>query len=64
MYVIMLQAFAEISDDARSVILTSGTLSPMNTFQSELGAAFPIQLEASHVIGKSQVWAFHVIGKS
>ena len=32
MYVIMLQAFAEISDDARSVIVTSGTLSPMNTF--------------------------------
>ena len=52
----MLQAFAEVGEAARSVILTSGTLSPMSTFQSELGTAFPIQLEASHVVGHSQVW--------
>ena len=52
----MLQCFASLGKDVRSVILTSGTLSPMDSFQSELGTPFPIQLEANHVIGKSQVW--------
>lgn len=33
-----------------SVILCSGTLSPMDTFQSELGVKFDHQLEANHVI--------------
>ncbi|GAV02963.1 hypothetical protein RvY_13461-2 [Ramazzottius varieornatus] len=33
-----------------SVILTSGTLSPMTSFQSELDMPFKIQFEASHVI--------------
>ncbi|KAL7751355.1 hypothetical protein RI367_003215 [Sorochytrium milnesiophthora] len=42
---------------ARSVILTSGTLSPMDSFTSELEAPFPIQLEADHVIGMNQTWA-------
>ena len=28
----------------------------MDSFQSELAVPFPIQLEANHVIGKSQVW--------
>ncbi|CAB4000410.1 Fanconi anemia group J, partial [Paramuricea clavata] len=48
--------FSEISQESRSVILTSGTLSPMSTFSSELGCKFPIQLEANHVVGSSQVW--------
>lgn len=39
-----------------SVILTSGTLSPMETFQSELGVRFDHQLEACHVISDKQVW--------
>ncbi|KAK7481564.1 hypothetical protein BaRGS_00027213, partial [Batillaria attramentaria] len=38
----------------RSVILTSGTLSPMDSFQSELGLPFPVVLEANHVIKDSQ----------
>lgn len=38
-----------------SIVLTSGTLSPMGSFSSELGVKFSIQLEASHVISKSQV---------
>ncbi|KAL8591949.1 hypothetical protein ACOMHN_020427 [Nucella lapillus] len=38
----------------RSVILTSGTLSPMESFQSELAQPFPITLEANHVIPDSQ----------
>nr|CAB3226220.1 Fanconi anemia group J protein homolog [Phallusia mammillata] len=40
----------------RTVVLTSGTLSPMSSFSSELGVDFPIRLEAPHVIPDSQVW--------
>ncbi|KAM4048052.1 Fanconi anemia group J protein isoform 2-T2 [Anomaloglossus baeobatrachus] len=49
-------AFSELSGNARCIVLTSGTLSPMGSFSSELGVKFSIQLEASHVIQKSQVW--------
>ncbi|KAM7443565.1 Fanconi anemia group J protein [Porites harrisoni] len=48
--------FSELGSQARCIILTSGTLSPMDTFSSELGVKFPIQLEANHVIANSQVW--------
>ncbi|CAJ0926515.1 unnamed protein product, partial [Ranitomeya imitator] len=48
-------AFSELSGNARSIVLTSGTLSPMGSFSSELGVKFSIQLEASHVIQKSQL---------
>uniref|UniRef100_A0A8D8SD65 DNA 5'-3' helicase n=1 Tax=Cacopsylla melanoneura TaxID=428564 RepID=A0A8D8SD65_9HEMI len=48
--------FADIRDSARSVILTSGTLAPVDSFQSELGTQFPIKLEANHVIDKDQVF--------
>ncbi len=33
-----------------SVILTSGTLSPLDSFATELGSDFPIRVEAPHVI--------------
>ncbi|KAF9183665.1 Fanconi anemia group J protein [Haplosporangium sp. Z 767] len=49
--------FRPLSMSARSVILTSGTLSPMDSFASELQTSFPIQLEADHVVDRSQVWA-------
>ncbi|XP_063311363.1 Fanconi anemia group J protein [Pelobates fuscus] len=49
-------AFSDLSDAARTIVLTSGTLSPMDSFSSELGVKFSIQLEANHVIHKSQVW--------
>ncbi|XP_061073345.1 Fanconi anemia group J protein [Conger conger] len=49
-------AFSDLSGSVHSIVLTSGTLSPMGSFSSELGLPFPIQLEASHVINKSQVW--------
>ncbi|XP_068173823.1 Fanconi anemia group J protein isoform X2 [Antennarius striatus] len=49
-------AFSDLSDSVKSIVLTSGTLSPMGSFSSELGVKFSIQLEASHVINKSQVW--------
>ncbi|RDD47463.1 Fanconi anemia group J protein [Trichoplax sp. H2] len=47
-------AFDDIGPAAHSVILTSGTLSPMNSFSSELGLAFSIRLEAAHIINYSQ----------
>lgn len=48
--------FKEINENCKSVILTSGTLSPMDSFASELSMPFPIKLEATHVIDRSQVW--------
>ncbi|XP_029637860.1 Fanconi anemia group J protein homolog [Octopus sinensis] len=39
----------------RSVIITSGTLSPMVSFQSELEFPFSVRMEARHVIPPSQV---------
>lgn len=49
-------AFSDVSSKVRSIVLTSGTLSPMDSFSSELGVKFSIQLEANHVIRNSQVW--------
>ncbi|XP_031728340.1 Fanconi anemia group J protein [Anarrhichthys ocellatus] len=49
-------AFSDFSRSVHSIVLTSGTLSPMSSFSSELGVKFSIQLEANHVINKSQVW--------
>ncbi|KAF1789930.1 P-loop containing nucleoside triphosphate hydrolase [Phytophthora cactorum] len=43
-------AFSDVASQARSVILTSGTLSPMESFAGELGVDFPIRLEANHVV--------------
>eukprot|EP00889_Picochlorum_renovo_P005649 jgi/Picre1/32679/NNA_008025.t1 len=40
----------------RSILLTSGTLSPMGSFAQELGIEFPVRLENPHVIDQSQVW--------
>lgn len=48
-------AFSRLASAARSIILTSGTLSPMDSFASELGVPFSIKLEAPHVIAPSQV---------
>lgn len=43
---------------ARSVILSSGTLSPMDTFATELATGFEQKLEALHVIdSQKQIWA-------
>ncbi|XP_077396793.1 Fanconi anemia group J protein isoform X2 [Festucalex cinctus] len=49
-------AFSDLSGTMHSIVLTSGTLSPVGSFSSELGVKFSIQLEANHVINKSQVW--------
>lgn len=42
--------FAPLAAKTHSVILTSGTLSPLESFAGELGVAFPQRLEANHVI--------------
>ncbi|KAK9302351.1 hypothetical protein QLX08_005611 [Tetragonisca angustula] len=49
--------FTPLAQNARSIILASGTLSPTATFQSELGTSFPHVLKTSHVIPKEQVYA-------
>ncbi|KAM4844620.1 Fanconi anemia group J protein [Thomomys bottae] len=49
-------AFSDINGKVRTIVLTSGTLSPMKSFSSELGVTFSVQLEANHVINNSQVW--------
>ena len=51
-------AFVPIATAAHSIVLTSGTLSPMHAFAGELGCPFPIRLEAPHVINtKRQLWS-------
>ncbi|XP_062897504.1 regulator of telomere elongation helicase 1 isoform X4 [Mobula hypostoma] len=40
----------------RSIILTSGTLSPLSSFTSEMQIPFPVRLENPHVIDKHQIW--------
>ena len=46
----------EMRKRTRSIILTSGTLSPLSSYQSELGIDFKITLEANHVIPPDRVW--------
>ncbi|XP_023215127.1 Fanconi anemia group J protein homolog isoform X2 [Centruroides sculpturatus] len=49
-------AFSKFKDEIHSIVVSSGTLSPMMTFQSELEVEFPISLEANHIVSKSQIW--------
>ncbi|KAJ1934497.1 hypothetical protein FBU59_005677, partial [Linderina macrospora] len=49
--------FKEIAEKSRSVILTSGTLSPLSSYASELQVDFMSTLEANHVIGPDRCWA-------
>lgn len=41
---------------AHSIIVASGTLAPLGSFQSELGIPFQITLEANHVINSENLW--------
>lgn len=41
----------------RSLILTSSTLTPFNSFIAELGVQFPIQFTSDHVIEAHQKFA-------
>lgn len=45
-----------VEEGSKCVILTSGTLSPLSSFASELQVPFPVQLENPHIIKKNQVW--------
>ncbi|XP_044068758.1 LOW QUALITY PROTEIN: regulator of telomere elongation helicase 1 [Siniperca chuatsi] len=40
----------------RCIILTSGTLSPLTSFTSEMRIEFPVSLENSHVIERDQIF--------
>ncbi|XAR50624.1 DNA helicase [Bertholletia excelsa] len=39
-----------------SIILTSGTLSPVDSFAQEFKLEFPVRLENPHVISANQIW--------
>merc|ERR1719507_2612241 len=43
-------SFETFKEETRSIVLTSGTLSPMASFSSELDVNFALRLEANHVI--------------
>lgn len=47
--------FRDMEKLTRSIILTSGTLSPLSSFSSELGVKFTHLLEAPHVIEDDQI---------
>ena len=46
-------AFKTLAKTTRTLVLTSGTLSPLSTFAGELGVEFAQTLEASHVCNTS-----------
>ncbi|XP_033609304.1 Fanconi anemia group J protein isoform X2 [Cryptotermes secundus] len=48
--------FRPIADVVRSIVLTSGTLAPLVTFNSELGTTFANELQALHIIDENQLW--------
>ncbi|XP_064420674.1 regulator of telomere elongation helicase 1 isoform X2 [Latimeria chalumnae] len=45
-----------VKQGVRSIILTSGTLSPLSSFTLEMQIPFPVCLENPHVIEKHQIW--------
>jgi Rad3-related DNA helicase len=51
-------AFEDIKKVTRTIIITSGTLSPMNTLQADLNTNFNFahQISALHVVSRSNVW--------
>ncbi|KAL2612609.1 hypothetical protein R1flu_024301 [Riccia fluitans] len=51
---IAMEEFARMG--VRSVILTSGTLAPLDSFAIELNLPFNVRLENPHVIDASQIW--------
>ncbi|KAI9504346.1 helicase C-terminal domain-containing protein [Coemansia spiralis] len=46
--------FSEIASVSRSIVLTSGTLSPLDSYASELQTEFASTLEANHVVDSSR----------
>ena len=54
---------ALVKQEVHNVIITSGTLCPLDSFEIELGIPFPIKLQNSHVIKKHQL-NISIIGSS
>ena len=54
-------SFSAFKDGAKSVILTSGTLSPLNGFQGELEMEFPNIYEGVHVIDMKKQICAHAV---
>ncbi|XP_021298609.1 regulator of telomere elongation helicase 1 isoform X2 [Herrania umbratica] len=52
---IAMQEFSKMG--VASIVLTSGTLSPLDSFAQELKLDFPVRLENPHVISSDQIWA-------
>ncbi|KAJ2799028.1 hypothetical protein H4S07_005548, partial [Coemansia furcata] len=52
--------FSEIAAQARTIVLTSGTLSPLDSYASELHVKFSSTLEANHVIDPQRFRALTV----
>ncbi|KAJ2866520.1 hypothetical protein GGH94_001488 [Coemansia aciculifera] len=52
--------FSEIASKARTIVLTSGTLSPLDSYASELQVKFSSTLEANHVIDSQRFRALAV----
>ncbi|CAI5959263.1 unnamed protein product [Closterium sp. NIES-65] len=51
-------AFRSVASACRTIVLTSGTLSPTESFASELGIDFTCTMEGMHVVDSTtQVWA-------
>lgn len=48
--------FRHLHQTAFSIIVASGTLTPLNSFASELATRFAVTLQADHVIPDSNVW--------
>ncbi|KAJ1833981.1 hypothetical protein LPJ63_002316 [Coemansia sp. RSA 2711] len=52
--------FNEIAQQSRSIVLTSGTLSPLDSYASELQVDFASTLEANHVIDPARFLALSI----
>ncbi|XP_024539869.1 regulator of telomere elongation helicase 1 homolog [Selaginella moellendorffii] len=51
---IAMEEFSKLG--VRTIVLTSGTLSPLESFAIELKLPFDVRLENPHVIGANQIW--------
>ena len=45
-----------IVKEAKCIILASGTLAPLQSWESELRVPFPVRLEGAHVVARSRLW--------
>lgn len=50
--------FSTIADEVNSIVMSSGTLAPLDCLGSELGTKFSVSISAPHVINQNQLAAF------